>query len=245
MMFWKTFAGRCIHRDINHNIQVHQNLVYRWLTLDSDAIQTLIHRRHPERHSLEYIQALTLAARTNPAPACLLGLGGAGVAHALSPYLGNRRLDAVENNLGVIEACSRYFFTEHIKNLHIIHQDALVYIQNSTTRYQHLMIDLFNATSFPERCNHADFFGHCRRILLPDGVLAVNLANHHEQRPVLMHIRTHFEQCTVAIPIQGTQNLVILACKSASRKPLLNLLEKQGLKQLVWDAHWGCVASMY
>ena len=243
-MIWKTFAGRCIHRDTQHKIQVHQNLAYRWLTLGSDAIQSLISRRHPERHGLEYIQALTLAARINPGPSCLLGLGGAGVPHALSPYLKNHVLDAIENNLGVIEVCSRYFLTEQIKNLHSIHQDALVYVQNSTTRYQHLMIDLFNATSFPEHCNHAAFFGHCRRLLLPGGILAINLANHHEQRPVLMHIRAHFDQCTVAIPIKGTQNLVILASKSSSKKPLLNMLEKQGLKHLIWDSHWGYVASL-
>lgn len=243
-MFWKTFAGRCIHRDIKHNVQIHQNLAYRWLTLGSDAIQTLINRRHPERHGLEYIQPLTLAARINPAPTCLLGLGGAGVAHALSPHLKHHRLDAVENNLGVIEACPRYFLTNHINNLRMIHQDAYVYLQSTTARYQHLMIDLFNATSFPEHCNHAEFFAHCRRLLLPDGILAINLANYHEQKTVLMHVRAHFEQCTVAIPIKGTQNLVILACKNSSQKTLFNILKKQDLKHLIWDSQWGCIAGI-
>jgi spermidine synthase len=242
-MIWQTYAGRCIHRNLN-GIQVRQNMAYRWLTFDSDAIQTLINRRHPERHGLKYIQTLTLAARLNPAVSCLLGLGGAGVAHALAPDLGTIPLDAVESNFGVIEIGLRYFMTESIKNLHVIHQDASLYVQNTTARYQHLMIDLFNACSFPAHCSNVEFFGHCRRILLPDGILAVNLANLHEQWLVFMHIRAHFEQCTVSIPIKGTQNMIVLAYKGVSVKPLLSMLEKQGLKQLTWDSKWGCVARM-
>jgi len=240
-MIWKTFAGRCIHQSVN-GIQVRQNMAYRWLTFGSDAIQTLIHRRHPERCGLKYIKALTLAARANPASSCLLGLGGAGVAHALAPCFGDVPLDAIDSNLEVIEIGSRYFMTGQIKNLHVIHEDAFLHVQHTTARYQHLMIDLFNAHSFPAHCNNADFFGHCRRILLPKGILAVNMANLHEQWPVLMHIRAHFEQCTVSIPVKGTANMIVLAYKGKSVKPLLSLLENQDLKRFTWDSKWGCVA---
>ncbi|MDF1684549.1 MAG: hypothetical protein P1U36_07795 [Legionellaceae bacterium] len=244
-MIWKAFAGRCIYHDSSHDIhlQVHQNMLYRWLTLGSDAIQTLVNRRHPERPGLSYIPLLSLAARINPAPSCLLGLGGAGVAHALSPYLGTHRLDAIENNHHIINICSRYFLTQHINNLNIIHQDAFSYVQNTPARYQHLMVDLFTATSFPENCNHVDFFGHCRRRLLPGGVLAVNLANRHEQAHIFSHIRTHFEHCTVSIPVKGTQNIIILAYKNSLIQPLLNMLETHSAKQLTWDAHWGYVLT--
>jgi len=242
-MLWKTYAGRCIYRHLN-GIQVRQNMTYRWLTFNSDAIQTLISRRHPERHGLEYIHALTIMARINPAVSCLLGLGGAGVAHALAPYLGTIPLDAIENNIEIIEVCSRYFLIERIKNLHIIHQDAFLYVQNTTARYQHLMVDLFNASSFPTHCSNVEFFGYCHRMLLPDGILAVNLANGYEQWRIFTHIRTHFEQCTVAIPIKGTQNMVVLAYKGVSVRPLLSTLTKQGLTQLTWDSTCGCVASL-
>jgi len=50
-MIWKAYAGRCIYHDSSHDIhlQVHQNMLYRWLTLGSDAIQTLINRRIKQR----------------------------------------------------------------------------------------------------------------------------------------------------------------------------------------------------
>lgn len=243
-MIWKTFAGRCIHRGLN-GVRVKQNIRYRWLTFDSDAIQTLIHRHHPETAGLQYIQAFTLAARANPAPSCLLGLGGAGVAHTLAPYFKNIPLDAVESSLEVIDIGSQYFMIESIKNLRIIHQDAFLYVQNTENRYQHLLIDISGAHEFPAHCNSLDFFAHAHRILLPNGILAINLANPHEHWPILSHIRNHFQHCTVSIPIKGTANMVILAYKDESIKPLLSLFERQtGLKQLIWDSEWGYVARL-
>ena len=107
------------------------------------------------------------------------------------------------------------------------------------------MIDLFNAHGFPEQCNNADFFGHCRDLLLPQGILAVNLANIAEQWPIFMQIRTHFQQCTICIPVKGTANMIVLGYKDTSIKPLLNMLDNHfNLKQLTWDPHWGCIACV-
>lgn len=75
--------------------------------------------------------------RINPGVSCLFGLGGAGVAHALAPYLGTTRLDVVENDFDVIELCFRFFLIERIKNIHVIHQQAFLYLQKTATRYQH------------------------------------------------------------------------------------------------------------
>ncbi len=241
-MFLKTLAGRCIHQGLD-GTKVQQNLTYRWLTLDSDAIQTLINRRHPERSGLQYVPSLSLAARAVPGPSCLLGLGGAGVAHALAPCLCDFPLDAVESSHEVIEIAARFFMTGAIKNLNIIHQDAFLHVQRTQMRYQHLMVDLFGAHSFPEHCNNADFFRLCQRVLLPGGILAVNLANAHEQWPVSMLIREHFRLRTVCIPVNGIANMVVLACNGKSIKPLLSLIENHPrLKQLYWDSDWGYIA---
>lgn len=242
-MMWKTLMGRCIHNGLN-GAMVRQNLAYRWLTLGSDALQTLINRRHPERDGLQYIPALTMAAHTHPATSCLLGLGGAGVAHALAPYFHTARLDAVESNMDVIEIASNYFMTNQLKHLNIIHQDASLFVKTTQLNYQHVMVDLFNAHTFPEHCNTSDFFADCRRILLPEGILAVNLANMHEQWPIFLLIREHFQLCTLAIPVKGTANMVVLAYKGASVKPLLELCKHSFHKvNLAWDSKWGCIAE--
>ena len=239
-MKWKTLAGRCIYQS-KSGFKVKENMIYRWLTFDSNAIQTLISRHHPSRPAMQYIQPMTIAARANPGQSCLLGLGGASVAHAL---MGHSYLDTIESSLEVIEIASAFFMTSQITNLNVIHQDAFLFVQHTEYRYQHLMVDLFNAHSFPEHCNNAAFFEHCKRILLPSGILAVNLANISEQWPLFFHIRELFFQCTVSIPVKGTANMIVLAYKGDSIKPLLDILEnKPYSKRIVWDAKWGCVAE--
>ncbi|HBI22577.1 MAG TPA: hypothetical protein DDY37_08400 [Legionella sp.] len=243
-MRWKTFAGRCIHRDM-FDAKVHQNMVYRWLTLGSDALQTVINRRHPERSVLQYVQPLIFAAKTCPGDSCLLGLGGAGAAHALAPYLEGFQLDVVEQSLHVIEMAHTYFMTSRIRDLRVIHQEALFFLQHTDSRYQHMMIDLFNAHFFPRHCNSADFFKYCREVLLPGGVLAVNLANVEEQWPIFNLIRVHFQHCTIVMPVKGTANMVVLAYKGSSINPILSVLRQSArLKHLIWDAHWGYLAQI-
>ena len=241
-MMWKTVGGRCIYQ--RNSIQIKQNCVYRWLTFDSNALQTLINRHHPQTPALRYIFSMTRLACFLPGPSCLLGLGGGSAAHALAPYLGKFQLDAVENNLEIITLAADYFMTKHIKNMNVIHQDAYQFIQNTSRQYQHLLVDIFNADSFPEHCNNSDFFKQCHRILVPGGLLAVNLANSNEQRGILDSIRQHFPKSTVSIPIKQCANLIVFACKEQSINRLLNLLKQHSrLKQLYWDPEWGYVAQ--
>lgn len=238
----KTIGGRCIHETEN-GIKVYQNPIYRWLTLGSPALQTLINRRHLERPGLRYIDYLKIAACSKPGNVCLLGLGGAGIAHALAPYLGTSSLLAVEHDSHIIEVARDFFMSNSIKNMSVTHQDAEQFVQKTQEKFQHLIVDLYGAEAFPAHCNSAAFFESCKRLLVYEGVLAVNIANSSEHRPILHHIKAGFSLQTLLLPVKGTSNLIVLACKSPTIDPLLNLVKQnKALKKLTWDAQWGCVA---
>lgn len=236
---WKTWAGSSIyHSASGSNIHVLQNWRYRWLKFEGNAIQTLINYHHPEKPGLEYIEILTMACQINPASTCLLGLGGAGVAHRLSASYQNISLTAIESNSEVIAICKRFFMVDTIKNLDIIHQDAQLHLQHSSDYYQHILVDLFDAYSFPAHCNNEAFFEQCKQRLLPDGILAVNLANKHEQWPILRTIQSVFGLNTVTIPIPHTQNVIVFAINSISIQNLLKLFTSQRMS-LSWKPYWG------
>lgn len=104
---WKTKFGKCIYISPS-GYKVYQNLLYRWLTLGSEAWQTVINRYIPRRPGLHYLQMLTLMARKYPNDCCLLGLGGAGIAHLLGAQKTIRSIVAVESSEEVIQIAKKF-----------------------------------------------------------------------------------------------------------------------------------------
>jgi spermidine synthase len=243
-MYWKTLAGRCIYKS-SSGLKIFDNYLYRWLQFDSNALQTLLYKRKPERAGLYYVLPLILAARAKPGPTCMLGLGGGGVAHALSPFLGLHPLTAVEIDEEVIAVASQFFMMPQLKNIKIIQADASVFVRQEREVYQHLIVDLFNAHTFPSVCYNEEFFANCKNTLASEGILAVNLANRHEQWPIYNLIKNQFSGITVVIPVKKCANLIVLACRSESRSPLINVLTNiPQLKKLTWNEKWGCMAQI-
>ncbi|QDP72618.1 hypothetical protein FOG18_08655 [Legionella israelensis] len=240
---WKTKFGHCIYSSTN-NVHVYQNLIYRWLTFDSDALQTVIHRRNPQKPILKYISVLCLLARNIPGKTCMLGLGGAGAAHYLSSHNSSSPLIAVEKSPDVITIAQKFFMADKIKNLEIIQQDATEFMQKELTSFKHILIDLYNAHSFPSECNTDVFFLNCKKNLEKYGFLAVNLANPSEQFTLLNRIKKQFLH-TVSIPVKGSANIIILACNSHSFSAITKYLyQATTIKRLEWDALWGHIAEI-
>lgn len=243
-MRWKTFAGRCIYNG-SEGIRVYENFLYRWLRFDSKALQTLINRYFPARPELNYIKPLMVMAKQKPGNCCILGLGGAGVVHALAFPLHNYRITVVENNAEVIAVAARFFMSGKFTNVEIIHQDAEQFVQQTPAKFSHVLVDLFNADNFPENCNNEAFFARCRGLLTDDGTLAVNLANSFEQKPIFNLIRQQFCRNTIVLPVKKSANIIILASNHQRSSELADfLMQDKLLKKLSWHSEWGYVGEM-
>jgi spermidine synthase len=241
---WKTFAGRCLYQS-SQGIRVFQNLLFRWLQFDSLALQTVLNRYAPHRPELRYIKSLIIAVQLQPQTCCMLGLGGGGAAHALSPILKDQKLDIIEDSAEVIEVAKRFFMIDRLQNIAIIQDEASNYIKMCSSKYQHILIDLYTAHGFPSQCNNEEFFVNCKKALKPGGVLAVNLANAKEHFPLFQLIQKQFGRATIAVAVPGTANLIIFAKNSTTIDLFLNLLKKNGkIRQLTWTEIWGYVATL-
>lgn len=237
---WQTQWGRCIYTSPS-GYKVYQNLLYRWLTLGSDALQTVLNRYNPKRPVLYYIPTLTMMIPNQPGNICLLGLGGAGVAHLLSSngYV----LRVVDNSSEVIQIASDFFMIDTIKGLSIVQDHAYYYMQNCEEQFDHLLVDLYDAHNFPKECANETFFMHCKKNLTTKGYIAVNLANTFEQLPILNLIKKQFNK-TLVIPINNCSNVVIIASNIDDDEFFLNTIRKtRNIKKIVWMEYWGYVGS--
>ncbi|HHF7375058.1 spermidine synthase [Legionella bozemanae] len=235
---WKTKLGKCIYTS-PAGYKVYQNACYRWLTLGSNALQTVINRHKPQKPVLYYLPALTLMARNYPGTICMLGLGGAGIALMLK----DSPLVAVDNSEEVIEIAKRFFIIDRLKNLTIIHENAMDYVQKCETNFTHLIVDLYNANHFPPECANAHFFVLCKRIITEDGFLAINLANVKEQYPIFQLVKNQFNH-TLVIPVRNSANMIVFASKNKSKELFMNKIKETGaFKRIIWVDSWGYVGD--
>lgn len=240
----QTFAGRCIYES-ESGTRVFDNGLYRWLMFKSNAIQTLLFKSAPHSRGLRYVAPLTLMVRALPGNACLLGLGGAGAAHAITHASSQHKLTVVELNAEVIDIARQFFKADDIPNMEVIEAEASAFIQSCNESFAHILVDVFDAFSFPDSCNNLRFFSHCKDRLSAEGVLAINMANQSDHRSVYELIQKLFPGKTITIPVTGRENLIILAFNGPDIERYLDVIRQQkNIRKLHWSPAWGCVAEM-
>lgn len=241
---WKTCFGKRIYQS-SSGLQIYQNPWFRWMTFNNDVLQTLLSRHHPEKSSLEYIIPLTKMARAFPGDCCLLGLGGAAVPHALNSVMAGYEMVAVESSQEIIKIANQFFQAEKITDLSIIHQNAQDFVRYQSSRFQHLIVDLYDADDYPADCDSAEFFTQCHSMLNPDGVMAINLTRIYDKIPLFQKIQTQFNQCTLIVPVPDTANTVVLAGNMLDSQIFMDAIQQTGMiNRILWDKLWGYIGAI-
>ncbi|OGV28941.1 MAG: hypothetical protein A3E88_02600 [Legionellales bacterium RIFCSPHIGHO2_12_FULL_35_11] len=237
--YWKTLIGKCIYHSPT-GVKVHQNLIYRWLTIESNIIQTLINRFQLSNASLLYIKAITFASKNREGETCLLGLGGCAIPHAL--VMQQSRITAIEINNDIIEIANKYFKAEKLKNLDIINADANAFLKNTDKKFQHLIIDIHDSSGFPKNCLNLDFFTNCKKVLCQGGTMTINLAKYSDFLAVTPLLNLSFPEISVTIPVPKTSNIVI--CKARGESILKQFTDTNLITKIIWDNTFGYLVKL-
>ncbi len=101
------FQQACDH----YSIKVCENDVFRWLTLNSDIVQSLISLTQPDRVLLPYTHAMLLALVFKQEPLRLLNLGaGCGTFERFFfKNFPDTAITSVESNVDIINVSREYF----------------------------------------------------------------------------------------------------------------------------------------
>lgn len=174
--------------DVKHSIRVNRHLYSekseyqqidifdtpefgRVLALDGSVVLT-------ERDEFIYDEMIThipMAVHPNVRDILVIGAGDGGVVRELARYRGIRRIDLVEMDPMVLEAC-RSYLPENASRLddervHIFFDNALRFMRRKKSEYDLIIVDSTDPFGPSEGYFTREFYGSCYQALREDGIM--------------------------------------------------------------------------
>ena len=153
-------------------VDIFESLEFgRFLAVDGYIIFT-------ERDEFIYDEMLShvpMAVHPNPKSVLIFGSGDGGVVEELLKYKSLERIDLVEVNDGVVEAC-RKFFPETASSLDdervtVYTENALRFIRHIENEYDVIIVDSAGFYGPGESLLTREFYGGCYKALKDDGIM--------------------------------------------------------------------------
>jgi spermidine synthase len=196
----------------------------RYLHLDSIWVQGAMRIAKPQALELEYVQRMMAWMLLRPAEALTqghavqLGLGAGSITRFCHGVL-RMKSTAVELNPSVVDACRLYFrLPANSARFRVLVQDAADYVADATLAgtADVLCVDLYDREAASPVLDSTDFYAACARLLVPAGVMAVNLFGRNASLGASIgRIAAAFGADQV-LPLAPTRegNTIVLALKS-------------------------------
>lgn len=217
-------GGGVVFRSDAHEplIEVVDEGKLRTLYFGTGARQSCVCLTEPDRLRLPYTRAMmsfVLLLAQPPQRVLVLGLGGGSVAKFLLRAFNACRIDAVEQSAQVVQVAHDYFGLPRTERCTIHVGDADTFVARAETgAYDAVLVDLYNAAGAARCIRRAAFVHHCRRILQPRGVLAMNLWRGPGSgcRSALAVLARGFSARPWRIPVTSRGNLIALVARDDS-----------------------------
>lgn len=121
----------------------------------------------------DVLAEVDIAAR-KPQNVLILGLGAGSIVHILQQHGLQPQIDGVELDPEVIRLGSKYFGLDKQPNLKVIMADAADHIQQQTTQYDLVCVDVFVDDEVPATLDTLPVLQALQRALAPGGLLIWN-----------------------------------------------------------------------
>jgi spermidine synthase len=198
-----------------HPVLVTDEGNLRSLRFGTDERQSCIDLQAPWKLQLAYTQwmATALLFHPNPEQFLLFGLGGCALPHFIGHHHPGSRIDVVEKEAQVIHLAHSYFKLPTSQILHIIHQDAVDFLETTETSGYHVaFLDIFGPGAMAPALFAADLYRSILARLTPNGVLAVNLWNGDKAlyNQALLAVREGSDGQVLQMQVKQRSNVILL-----------------------------------
>ena len=224
--FKQKHGGDLIHcqRDQYGLLEVVDTPQMRSLYFDSPVEQSRLYFSAPMSLSFEYqevIESIILERQQQKAVhrVLMLGMGGGSIASHLNVSQPDIQIHIVELRQAVIDIAYDYFHLPEEPEIEVMHEDALIYIEDAISSYDIIIVDVFDDQGLPEAFTRGEFQQNLLKNLKPSGLVLFNLWGHQDshtkqQTEKIIHYWQNLQvkQSKIAIntyPIQSSENIIL------------------------------------
>ena len=179
-------------------------------------IQSRMQIRCPDRLALEYTRTMMgfLLFKPEPQRIAMVGLGGGSLAKFCHRHLPKAALVVAEINPHVIALRGAFQVPPDDARFQVIRADGAHFVSQTEQRFDVLLVDAFDVQGMPPTLGAQRFYDDCADVLLPGGVLVVNLHAGHPHCPVYLgRIRAAFGANVLRVDDADGSNSVVFACR--------------------------------
>jgi spermidine synthase len=195
---------------------VQEGGTFKALHFSIREIQSRMNLDDPCALELEYCRTMMGFLLFMPAPRRIgmIGLGGGSLAKFCHRYLPQTRVEVVEINPHVLALRHEFQIPPDDERLTVLQGDGVRYVREAAAASDVLMVDGFDYDGQPPALSSQAFYDDCFDHLEPDGMLVVNLFNHHAQYDVLVNrLRQSFADQVLVVEGADVSNSIVFAFK--------------------------------
>ncbi|MGE5382287.1 MAG: spermidine synthase [Omnitrophica WOR_2 bacterium] len=125
----------------------------------------------------------------------ILGLGAGSVANIIRNELEYKcQITGVEIDTAVVEAARKHFALDKVTNLNVIIDDAYDFVENSTDKYDLIIVDLYIEDKVPLKFESFQFIQNLRRLLYKEGKVVFNKLKQAGKEEMQIEVLTKYFQ---------------------------------------------------
>jgi spermidine synthase len=212
-------------------------------------VQSRMDIRRPEALELDYTRLMMgfLMFLSEPKAIAMIGLGGGSLAKFCHRYVRSARISVVEINPHVIALREEFHVPCDSERFRIIEGDGSQFVRFPPNRFDALLVDGYDYDGQPQRLCSRRFYDHCFDLLVPGGVLAVNLHSAHPQHSeYIERIGKSFNGSTLTVNDDEGTNAIVFGNKGHAMASLRMgpLRRPRQLDDVAWTSLQGSFARI-
>jgi len=125
----------------------------------------------------------------------LLGLGGGTVIQLIKKRFPKAKITTLEIDREIIKMGKKYFGLDKIKNLKIINEDAIKWVNKyQGDKFDLILVDLYIGGEFLPKAMENEFLQKLKRLLIQEGIIIFNWLKNKEEKEMVEKIERNFSK---------------------------------------------------